>query len=100
MYPVPPDTKEKEKVIGGLLTWTQFFWLLGGAVLGIMLFIIAYVTLSSKIVSILLLLIGFGSSLPFVFFKKHDLTLSKYLYYKHILKKQTGTLINRRKDVE
>ena len=34
-YPIPPDTSEKEKAIGGVLTFAQFGWLVGGFVIAL-----------------------------------------------------------------
>lgn len=99
MYQVPPDTKEREKVIGGMFDWGQFFWMLAGAGVGILLFAISYVLIKSEIFSILLAIVGISTSLPFVFVKKKGLPLFTYLNYKRKLKKQNGNLINKRKDV-
>lgn len=99
MYQVPPDTKEKEKVIGGLFDWGQFFWFLAGAGIGIMVFTVVLSVTGVPILAGILGLIGILTTFPFVFVKKKELTLFKYLYYKRKLKKQNGRLINRRKDV-
>ncbi|WP_442638136.1 PrgI family protein [Rossellomorea marisflavi] len=99
MYQVPPDTREKEKVIGGLFDWNQFFWFLAGAGIGIGLFFIVITVTGLPILAGILGLIGISTTLPFVFVKKKDLTLYQYLTFKRKLKKQTGHLINRRKDV-
>lgn len=99
IYQVPPDTKEKEKVIGGLFDWGQFFWMLAGAGIGILLFAISYLTIGSEVFSIILGLLGIATCLPFVFVKKKELSLFTYLLYKRKLKQQNGNLINKRKDV-
>lgn len=99
MYQVPPDTKEKEKVIGGLFDWGQFFWFLAGAGIGILIFTVLFVITGIPILAGIFGLMGIGSSLPFVFVKKKELSLFKYMYYKRNLKNQNGKLINRRKEV-
>lgn len=99
MYQVPPDTKEKEKVIGGLFDWGQFFWMLAGAAVGILLFAVSYLTIGSEVLSIILAILGIATCLPFVFVKKKELTLFNYLMYKRKLKNQNGNLVNKRKDV-
>lgn len=99
MYQVPPDTKEKEKVIGGLFDWGQFFWFLLGAAIGIVVFAILYVLTGIPILAGIFGLLGIASTLPFVFVKKKGLSLFSYLYYKRKLKRQSGKLINRRKGV-
>ena len=99
MYQVPPDTKEKEKVIGGLFDWGQFFWFLAGTAIGISIFALLMLITGIPILSGIFGLLGITSALPFVFVKKKELSLFKYIYYKRLLKKQTGKLINRRKEV-
>ena len=42
-YEMPPDTSEKEKAIGGILTFVQFGWLVGGLVIGLLIFLLLYV---------------------------------------------------------
>lgn len=99
VYQVPPDTKEKEKVIGGLLNWTQFFWLLAGFVVGLVLVFIVYISTKSIILSAIIFLIGFTCSIPFALVKKMDMPLFTYLRRKRALEKKTKNLINKRKDV-
>lgn len=99
IYPVPPDMKEKEKVIGGVLNLNQFFWLLGGFGLGALFFILSFVTIGNGILSCFLGLIGLLSGTPFAFKKKLDMTLWQYISRKRALKRKTQKLINRRRDV-
>lgn len=97
-YFVPPDIAEKEKVIGGLLDITQFFWLLSGVGLGALLFFATF-TISlglATFLGILALPIG----IPFAFYKKQDLPLYEYLKLKRAFKKKTKKLPNLRRDVE
>lgn len=99
VYQVPPDTKEKEKVIGGILNWTQFFWLLAGFVTGMALAFLAFAGTRSIFLSVVLAIIAFGLSVPFALVKKMEMPLFTYLRRKHALKKKTKKLINMRKDV-
>lgn len=99
LYQVPPDVKEKEKVIGGMFDWGQFFWMLGGAGVAIALFATSYMTIHSEVLSIILGVIGLSTCLPFVFIKKKGHSLFRYLTLKRKLKKQNGNLVNKRKDV-
>lgn len=99
MYQVPPDTKEKEKVIGGLFDWGQFFWFLAGAGIGIGVFFTVFTVTGIPILAGILGLMGITTTLPFVFVKKKGMTLFSYLYYKRKLKKEKANLVNRRKDV-
>lgn len=98
-YTVPPDMKEKEKIIGGVININQFFWLLGGFVLGAVLFIVSFLITKSAIFSIILALIGAIASTPFAFYKKLDLPLYTYLKRKREFKNKTHKLINQRKGV-
>lgn len=99
VYQVPPDTKEKEKVIGGLLNWTQFFWLLAGFVVGMALAFITYSIFTSIPFSVFVAIVGFGVFVPFALVKKMEMPLFTYLRRKHALKKKTKELINMRKEV-
>lgn len=98
-YQVPPDTKEKEKVIGGILNWTQFFWLLAGFVLGLVLVFLAFLTTKSIILCVIVALLGFGASVPFALVQKMEMPLFTYLRRKRALKMKTKNLINMRKEV-
>jgi hypothetical protein len=99
VYQVPPDTKEKEKVIGGMLNWTQFFWLLAGFVFALMLVFLTYLVTKSIILCAVIFLIGFGFSVPFALVRKLDMPLFTYLSRKRSMQKKTKNLINKRKDV-
>lgn len=99
LYQVPPDTKEKEKIIGGVLDWTQFFWLLAGFVLGLILAFIAYSITSNIPVAVIFALVGIGSTIPFALIRKLEMPLFTYLSRKRALKKKTKQLINIRKGV-
>lgn len=96
VYHMPPDTKEKEKIIGGLFTWNQFFWLLGGFALGMIGFVVIYSLTSVPALSLIMALIGFSLSFPFVFIRRGELTLFEYIVRKHRFKKKSHLLINRR----
>ncbi len=100
-YQVPPDMKEKEKIIGGLLNINQFFWLLGGFILGILLFIVTFVTTKIGVLSIIVGILGLSTGIPFALIKKMDgtMTLWEYIKRKRDLKKKSSKLINKRKDV-
>lgn len=98
MYQIPADVKEKEKVIGGILTMLQFFWLLGGLGLGLCLLVLALAITGSLIVGAVFIIIGVIASLPFAFYKKKGLPLFQYLRLKRKLSKKTVVLVNKRKE--
>lgn len=95
-YDIPPNTNEEEKAIGGVLTFIQFFWLLGGAVFGIAIYMIIFSITRIQTISILLAIPSALSGLPFAFVKKHEMSLFTYFKRKKKFDKKTKQLINRR----
>lgn len=95
-YDIPPNTNEEEKAIGGVLTFIQFFWLLGGAVLGILIYICIFAIIKIQVISLLFGIIVALSGIPFAFVKKHQMPLFKYLVTKRKFDKKSKKLINRR----
>ena len=93
-YQTLPDISEKEKIVGGLLNINQLFWLIGGVILGGIMFIFTY-KLNVKFGGFLLL-VGILSSVPFVFIKPKGLTFFRYLLLKYKFKKKTKKLPNLR----
>lgn len=85
-YQVPPDINEKEKIIGGIFTLTQFFWLLGGAFVGAGIFLFFYPILGKG--SLVPGAIFALSGVPFVFIKIKGLTLMQYILRKRTFKKK------------
>lgn len=96
VYNIPPSTSEEEKPIGGVLTFIQFFWLLGGAVLAVLLYTITYLITNITFISAFLAIIALFSGIPFAFYKKKEMTLFTYLRRKGKFKKKIKKLINRR----
>ena len=94
MYEVPPDTGEKEKVIGGVLNINQFLWLLIGFGVAGGMFALTY-GLFGKLAFLVagpFLLVG----VPFAFYKKKGLTLYQLIIKRHRFKRKTKKLINKR----
>ena len=94
MASIPPDMKEKEKIVGGLLNINQLLWVIAGGVFGAILFGMTFLLFSSLIFSIILFVLGLVTSLPFVFYKRNDLTLYQYLKYSYDFKMKTKELPN------
>lgn len=94
-YEMPPDTAEKEKAIGGILTFGQFGWLLGGVVIALLIFVLLYLPTRSEVVSIIFALPFAFLGVPFAFYKKHEMTLLKYLITKKKFDAKTKNLTNR-----
>ena len=86
IYNMPSDVNEKEKIIGGLFTWRQFLWILAGTVIGLGVFAI-FGQIIGAVPALILGLACIGASLPFVFYKKHEIYLFEYLKRKHLFKK-------------
>lgn len=95
-YEIPPNDNESEKPIGGVLTFVQFFWLLGGAVLGVLSYLGLFALTNLQIISIIPALAVCLSGVPFAFFKKYNMSLATYLITKKKFKKKSKQLINRR----
>lgn len=97
-YKIPPNTAEKEKIIGGLLNLNQLFWILGGLGLGALAFTLLFDVIGgipALVIGVLFVPLG----MPFAFYKKNELTLFRYLVYRHQFKKKEHYLPNKRKDV-
>lgn len=95
MATIPPDMREKEKIVGGLLNINQLLWIILGAGIGAMSFVFSFLIFSSPIFSIILVILCIASSLPFVFFKKNDLTLFQYLKYSYEFNAKVKELPNK-----
>lgn len=95
-YTVPPDINEKEKIIGGILNINQFFCLLGGFILGAVMFVITFPLFGkfSLVIGGIFALTG----VPFVIIKPKGLTLYEYLKRKQKFKKKAKHLPNIKKD--
>ena len=91
MYSIPPDTRDKEKIIGGLFTLTQFLFLIIGFGAGALIAFLLNTFAtggdgSMNAVAILFgMTIGMGIFAPFAFIKIRsmgDMELFKYLICK------------------
>ena len=96
IYQVPPNTAEKEKAIGGVLTFAQFGWLIMGLVICLIIFAIVFLMTQDKVIGIIagapFLLVG----VPFAFYKKYEMSFYKYLKLNKAFKKKTKQLINKK----
>ena len=96
VYNVPADVREKEKIIGGLLTLSQGAWLMGGFILGLGSF--AGVYLLTKIVP-LAIIAGLPTActgVPFTWRKKNGVALPTYIVRKYKFNKKSHKLMNKR----
>ncbi len=94
VYRLASDTSDKEKAVGGILTFGQTGWL----VLGLLMFAAAFVSLSRIIPATLALFIGLilglGVGLPFAFYTKGGLSLFQYLVWRIRFAKKSKHLVN------
>lgn len=95
-YEIPPNDKEAEKPIGGVLTFVQFFWLLGGAIIGLFSYLGLFAITRIQIISIIPALAMCLTGIPFAFYKKYNMPLATYLITKKKFEKKSKKLINRR----
>lgn len=96
VYNVPADVREKEKIIGGLLTIGQFAWVIGGFLLGLASLAGIYILTKTFIIAGPVGLMFSCSGLPFAFYKKNGVDLPVYLIRKSKFKKKKHKLINKR----
>ena len=76
VYSMPPDTTEKEKIFGGVLTLSQAGWIGGGFFLAVILFHIF------KFFVILICAVPFVAGFVFALKKKGNYTYLRYLMLK------------------
>lgn len=96
VYTVPADIREKEKIIGGLLTIGQGAWLMGGFILGLGSFAGVYLLTKMVPLAIIVALPTACTGIPFAFFKKNGVPLPTYIIRKHKFNKKSHKLINKR----
>lgn len=94
VYKVAADMSEKEKAVGGIMTFGQAGWL----VLGFMICAGLFLLLANIIPPMMALIIaippGVAFGCIFAFYKKEGLPLSTYLLYKHNFAKKSKLLVN------
>lgn len=96
IYTVPADVREKEKIIGGMLTLSQGAWLMGGFILGLGSFAGVYILTNMVPLAIIALLPTACTGIPFAFFKKNGVPLPIYIVRKVKFNKKSHKLINKR----
>ena len=94
MYKVSADTSEKEKAVGGIMTFGQAGWL----VLGFLIFGVLFLAFASILPPVLALILslppGAVFGCVFAFYKRGGLPLATYIQYQHSFKKKNKLLIN------
>lgn len=95
-YPMPPDTSEKEKAIGGVLTFTQFGWLIGGFVIALIVFLIVKILCNVTSICVICAFPFALLGVPFAFYTKYEMPLFTYLVQKKKFNGKTKKLINKK----
>ena len=94
VYRVASDMNEKEKAVGGILTFGQAGWVVCGLVIGAGIF----VGLANLMPPLLALFIGLipaaGIAVPFAFYNKGGLTLVQYLVWRVRFQRKSKHLVN------
>jgi hypothetical protein len=81
IYSMPPDTNEKEKIIGGIFTIGQTLWIAGGCGIAVMIALALFRFIGAFVIVFCIPPVIAG----FVFALKRvgEYSLPKYLYLKH-----------------
>ena len=95
-YPIPPDTSEKEKAIGGVLTFAQFGWLIGGLVIALVVFLIFKVLTNNTVICVICAFPFALLGTPFAFYTKYEMSYFQYLVRNKKFKNKTKKLINKK----
>lgn len=93
-YKVSADTSEKEKAVGGIMTFGQAGWLVLGFVICAALFLILANILPPVIALIASIPPGAAFGCVFAFYQIEGLSLFTYLIYRHNFKKKHKFLVN------
>lgn len=90
-YAMPPDTRDKEKLFGGVFTITQFIAFVVCLCLGIALGLLLNTLISSIWSLVFGIAVGAIIGAPFAFYKNHkmgDMELARYLWLKFLFKRK------------
>lgn len=98
VYPIPPDTSEKEKAIGGILTFAQFGWLIGGFVIALFVFLFFKLLTNNTTVCVICAAPFAFLGVPFAFYTKYEMPYFTYLIRNKKFKNKSKQLINRRQN--
>lgn len=96
VYTVPADVREKERIIGGILTMGQFAWIVGGFLVGLASLSGVYLLTKTFVIATPVGIMFAGTGLPFAFYKKNGVELPVYIKRKIKHSKKTHKLINKR----
>lgn len=92
---MPPDTRDKERIFGGVLTIIQAVFIASGFIIGLILFGILQSIIKFLPISIIGLLAGAGVGVFFALYKKHGVMYHTFLIRQKKFNKKTKFLVNR-----
>lgn len=94
VYRLAADTNEKEKAVGGILTFGQAGWIVLGLVVFAALFVMLAQLMPKSLALVIALVPGAGIAVPFAFFEKGGLRLSQYLMWRMKFAKKSKHIVN------
>ena len=94
IYRVAADMSEKEKAVGGILTFGQAGWIVCGLVVGAAVFVGLSRIMPAAIALTIGLIPGGAIAIPFAFYNKGGLTLVQYLMWLFKFQKKSKALVN------
>lgn len=94
IYRVAADMSEKEKSVGGILTFGQAGWIVCGLVVGAAVFVGLSRIMPAAIALTIGLIPGGAIAIPFAFYNKGGLTLVQYLMWLFKFQKKSKALVN------
>ena len=78
-YSTPPDTNEKEKIVGGILNFQQTMFLVLGVGIGAIFFFLFYFLINIYFGTFFLLLFSFGAGPLMAFYHIDGYSLDEFL---------------------
>lgn len=81
-HQVPPDTRDKEKIFGGIFTLSQFIFLIIGVIVGALIGMMLYTMTGNLVVMAIAFVFGALLFVPFAFVKIRsmgDMELFRYV---------------------
>ena len=100
VYTVPADVREREKIIGGILSMAQFVWVIAGFLVGLASLSGVYLLTRTFVLAAPIGIMFACSGLPFAFYKKNGVEWPVYIKRKIQHSRKTHKLINKRKASE
>ena len=94
VYRLPDDMNEKEKAVGGILTFAQTGWIGRGGIVAMAIFLALAKKIGVVIAIVIGLIPGLAIAIPFAFYKKGGLSFASYLAWRIKFARKDKYLIN------